>query len=80
MYDVADTYVYDFFMYIYSPNYDFSQGRGSYFCSIVIPLESRIAGCQPTCLDLPRLSSAANSLDSRIAGCHPTCIDLPRLA
>ena len=64
--------------YIYSPNKDFSQGRGSYFLSIVIPLDSRIDGCQPTCLDLP--SSAANSLDSRIAGCQPTCLDLPRLA
>ena len=39
-----------------SPNYDGSQGRGSYFFSIVIPLDVRIAGCQPTCLDLPRLA------------------------
>ena len=30
--------------------------RGSYFFSIVIPHDSRIAGCQPTCLDLPRLA------------------------
>ena len=40
--------------------------RGSYFFSIVIPLDSRIAGRQvpkPRCL-----SPAANSLDSRIAG------------
>ena len=43
-------------IYIYSPNYDFNQGRGSYFLSIVIPLDSRIDGCQPTCLDLPRLA------------------------
>ena len=39
-----------------SPNKDFSQGRGSYFCFIIIPHDSRIAGCQPTCLDLPRLA------------------------
>ena len=30
--------------------------RGSYLVCIVIPLESRIAGCRPTCLDLPRLA------------------------
>ena len=47
----------------YSPNYDFSQGRGSYLFCIVINLESRIAGGQPK-----YLSPAANSLDSRIAG------------
>ena len=41
-------------------------------------LDSRIAGCQPTCLDLP--SPAANSLDSRIAGCQTTCLDLPSSA
>ena len=52
--------------------------RGSYFLSIVIASDSRIAGCQPTCLDLP--SSAANSLDSTIAGCQPICLDLLRLA
>ena len=50
----------------FSPNKDFSQGRGSYFSCIVIPLDSRIAGRQvpkPRCL-----SPAANSLYSRIAG------------
>ena len=36
----------------YSPNKDFSQGRGSYFFSIVIPLESRIAGRRPRYLSL----------------------------
>ena len=60
-------------------------GRGSYLFSIIIHLEAGIAGCQPTCLDLPKRcldlpSSAANSLDSRIAGCQPTCLDLPGLA
>ena len=54
--------------------------RGSYFFSIVILHDSRIAGCQPTCLDLPRLSSAAKSLDSRTADCQPTCLDLPSSA
>ena len=58
-----------------SPNKDGSQGRGSYFSSIVIPLEVRIPGCQvpkPRCL-----SPAADSLDFRIAGCQvpkPRCL------
>ena len=55
----------------HSPNKDFSQGRRSYFSSIVIPLNSRIAGCQvpkPRCLNrqVPRprcLSPASHSLD-----------------
>ena len=54
-------------IYIYIPQTKTArQGRGSYFPSIVIPLNSRIAGGQvpkPRCL-----SSAANSLNSRIAG------------
>ena len=54
--------------------------KDSYFFSIVLLHDSTIAGCQPTCLDLPRLSSAANSLDSRITGCQPTCLDLPSSA
>ena len=51
------------------------QGRGSYFFSIVIPLNSRIAECQvpkPRCL-----SPVANSLNSRIAECQvpkPRCL------
>ena len=49
--------------------------KDSYFFSIVLLHDSTIAGCQPTCLDLPRLSSAAKSLDSRIADCQPTCLD-----
>ena len=35
------------YIYLYSPNYDASQGRGSYFASIVIPLEIKIVGHQP---------------------------------
>ena len=54
--------------------------KDSYFFSIILLHDSTIAGCQPTCLDLPRLSSAANSLDSRITGCQPTCLDLPSSA
>ena len=37
---------------VYSPNNDGSQGRGSYFSSIVIPLEIRIPGGQPRYLSL----------------------------
>ena len=51
---------------LYSPNKDFSQGRGSYFSFIVIPLAVRTPGRQvpkPRCL-----SPAADSLDFRIAG------------
>ena len=39
-------------IYIYPPNKDSGQGRGSYFSCIVIPLDSRIAGRQPRCLSL----------------------------
>ena len=41
---------------LFSPNRDFSQGRGSYFAFFVIHCNPRIAGCQPTCLDVPRLA------------------------
>ena len=51
------------------------QGRGSYLGSIVIPLDSRIAGCQ---VPKPRCPSpAADSLDFRITGCQvpkPRCL------
>jgi hypothetical protein len=46
----------EFVFKINPPNKDASQGRGSYLCCIVILLCSMIAGCQPTCLDLPRLA------------------------
>ena len=36
----------------YSPNSDFSQDRGSYLACIIVPLESKIAGCQPRYLSL----------------------------
>ena len=44
-------YIY-IYICVYSPNKDFSQGRGSYFCCLVIPLCFRIAGGQPRCLSL----------------------------
>ena len=40
----------------YIPQTVLAQLRGSYFLSIVIHLEVRIPGRQPTCLDLPRLA------------------------
>ena len=53
------------------------QGEGSYFVSILVSLNSRIARRQPTCLDLP--GPAANNLSSRIACRQPTCLELPSI-
>ena len=36
--------------------------------------------CQPTCLDLPRLSSTVLLLYISTFGSQPTCLDLPRFA
>ena len=36
--------------------------------------------CQPTCLDLPRLSSTVLLLYISSFGSQPTCLDLPRFA
>ena len=57
-----------------------AQLRGSYFCSIVIPLRSRIAGGQPKYLSLKYLSPAADSLCSRIAGGQPKYLSLKYLS
>ena len=52
---ILDIHIY-IYIYIYSPNKDASQGRGSYFSSIVIRLCFRIAGRQPRYLSLGTLA------------------------
>ena len=52
----TNSYCTNIYIYVktksYSPNKDFSQGRGSYFSCTVIPLESRFAGRRPWYLSL----------------------------
>ena len=59
----------------YSPNKDASQGRGSYFSCIVIPLGFAKARRRPR-----YLSPAANSLEIRIAGRQPKYLSLKYLS